>query len=920
MPAFGDQSGSLTMQEPHNKTIHAFSSVLLLVLITFSSAIAQVVIKDSVEIGPKQAIHPQSTFSSPPSVVEFKITWQQNSNGVPARIHLLVLDPANNLWGFDPYSQDILTDMNSSYVENTKDTITTLIMLAPPAGKYFFFTMVDTLEDSFIDAALPIRIIVDGNSFGEATYAGGAFAYIPDTPFRVGDATWDLIVQCASTSFTLAVPQLDFVYQPSPYPLDVVSYVQDNCGDMVSPGDGYFIRAEILDGLQWGDLHDPATGRYGAVIDSIPIIAGQGAFDYRPWGDEVSQTQIVRLKISSTLPGSTPVTQTFQVRPGDPPLKMLSNRDTISYGDTTALKFIMEKSDGTPSTGQLVSSRFTIVEGDSAAFLYSPDSSVVGTDIYGLDSVHLYVPPMTNASISSKIKIVVSADEPCLDCGATIAVHGNKTLRPQVLKSSASKNAGKSPLSLRELLYKKSLQVFWKKVAASPNLAVALSKDRKASISGITQYDGFVTTHSGMGTVTVMSQNVNHFLVNVVPDTLSNRKTAPLTVIAIDNNGNEVPFDTSTSIDLSFDQGQDFVDFISPSNDTVTTLPRVSYGTLRSGRIKVIARGNSSTPVFAVAKSLSHKIGANSSVTSQGYQDQYPQAIVRVVVSADATKFATGTIFVRPEIKVIVVADSIQPFYLNHTSSNESQTSVKVAVTVSGLLYSGPPYGVILTSAAVEGSGGHYHTGNRPSGIFITGGGPASSQEFATGPDTIRATYQASVFGGHEHIIAALNLPMIADSDSVVVRVPFLKFLNEEANYIKTGGLCEHHGPRIDNSYPNCRTPDDDHYGTARLTQILQSVGDSLAVYCPGYRLLVNDMSLPNGGKFDIDGSWDENTDHKEHRLGVNADVGIYYNGQAVSLSSDTARTNILKALIVKSAGAEPGDEVEDKNHFHIQY
>ena len=352
---------------------------------------------------------------------------------------------------------------------------------------------------------------------------------------------------------------------------------------------------------------------------------------------------------------------------------------------------------------------------------------------------------------------------------------------------------------------------------------------------------------------------VDHFVVNVVPDTLSNKQTAPVTVIAVDNNGNEVPFDTATSIDLSFDQGQGFVDFISMSNDTVTTLPRVSYGTLRSGRIKVTARGNSSAPVLALAKSLSRKKGTASSVTSQESQANYPQAKVRIVMSADVTKFATGTFYVRPEIKVIVVADSIQPYYPVYIPLNESQTSVKVAVTVSGILYADPLYQVTVTSAALEGSGGHSHIGNRPSGLFITSGKPVSSQEFDTGPDTIRTTYQASMFGGQERVIAKLNLPMIADSDSVVVRVPGLAQFPGAGNYSLPQNPDTHH--------PN------NHY-------LLQGAIDHLIAAANEFQnaewnttgiMTLNDMSLQLGGLFDIHSDW--NIPHKAHRVGKSVDI-----------------------------------------------
>ena len=530
--------------------------------------------------------------------------------------------------------------------------MTQLSIASPPIGRYWFYVMLDTSVDAFIDAFLHIGITADGIYCGEPTYFWGGPSDIPGTPFRSSDAVWDLGVQCVSSSLTLAVPQIQYVYQPSQYDEVVDSYVQDNCGEQQDPGNGYFVRAELLDGLQWGDLYDPNSGRFGAVIDSIPIIFGQGCFHYRPWGDVVTQPEQVDLKISSTLPGFAPVTQSFQVLPGSPPLEVLANRDTISYGDTTAIKFIMENSDGTPSTGQLVGSRFTIVEGDSGAFLYSPDSIVVGTDIYAMDSVLLYVPPMTNMSTSTNVKIVVSADEPCPDCGASIAVHnGTKAVRSQAVNGKTSKTAKKVPLSLREVLYKKSMQAFWKKVASSPKMSVAISKNGKAMIKSASEYDGFVTTHYGMGIVTVMAPTGCPAVV-LSSNHINLGDTINVTVKMKINNTTLIDYPAGTLFDIYIINGGQYGTLLADGKTSSVGLDSVT------GPIKFIAANSLNTDSVDVSISGTPDAGiyttrSNSKSISKTAQTQTNTG--KKSVEKFLAKLALSTCSEPPEAKLTVV-------------------------------------------------------------------------------------------------------------------------------------------------------------------------------------------------------------------------------------------------------------------------
>ena len=106
--------------------------------------------------------------------------------------------------------------------------------------------------------------------------------------------------------------------------------------------------------------------------------------------------------------------------------------------------------------------------------------------------------------------------------------------------------------------------------------------------------------------------------------------------------------------------------------------------------------------------------------------------------------------------------------------------------------------------------------------------------------------------------------------------------------------------------------------GAALIVTALQGVADSFRVAFPGFRLRINDLSLPNGGKFEIDGSWNAATDHQEHRTGGNADVALsaYNNvGHEVQLTS-RQQTRLLDLITILS-GREPLNE-SNRNHYHI--
>jgi hypothetical protein len=405
----------------------------------------------------------------------------------------------------------------------------------------------------------------------------------------------------------------------------------------------------------------------------------------------------------------------------------------------------------------------------------------------------------------------------------------------------------------------------------------------------LTPYQGRDTVR-GATHVTVVQQSSEFagFAVTLTRDTLEHRRTSDLTVTAVDKDGQEVAIDTSTAMMLTFDDGGPYVDFIRGPGDTVgTTLDNISYGTLRAGKVQIIAAKKTSgpPPVTAAASQQIIPMGPSSAAgpTQQGVKTDFPKSQITATQVSDVTKVGTKYVYLKPAIKVIAVQDSIKPFYPNPGRPNqylidttESRTKMKVAVTVSGILYTLPlPYRVKLTSLPVDSSGGHSHTANRPTGYFGDSiRDTVKTKEFETGADTLRTSYLASMFGGKERIIATLTaFVAIADTDTVVVRVPGLQPLpSGNHNLITYTSHEASHRHSLSNS--NNGLP-------AIVTAISQAVRQYASEYgmSGDIFLAAVDMSLPWGGEFDINGNWQ--SPHEYHRLGISIDFSSYYRDSA---------------------------------------
>ena len=567
--------------------------------------------------------------------------------------------------------------------------------------------------------------------------------------------------------------------------------------------------------------------------------------------------------------GEQTKTTTFDLVVAPEEMKITFGKDEIGYGESTTVRVDAQNRDGTLSpipAGWTV--WFQMMEGSDKGFLYSLDSTQTGDWIVGTSpEVKFYAKTQAYPPGQILVPIVtwITKDDGGIYASAKILGKSDTLRTPNLLFKSLISGKGNSLA----------------KASGSPLRLLSTNTTGAEPCEGIFVIDTLVVKEKS---------RLTGFVVKLSKDTLEERQTADLTVIAIDKDSGEVTFDAGIPMMLMFDDGGPFVDFVRGPGDTVETLiNNIPYGTLRAGKVKIVAAKKAAPPPpnAAVTAQKPKQVARSATNTvRQEKRNEYPKSKIIAIQVADATKTGTKTAYFKPAVKVIAVQDSIKPFYPNpdHVSeylidTTESRTRVKVVVTVSGVLnYFVPPLQIELTSAAIDSSGGHSHSANRPTGYFGNSiRDTVKMLEFETTGDTLRTSYLASMFGGKERVVARLKglTPTIADTDTMVVRVPGLFLVKDSAGiYEKTGGTNSHHGPRVDDKYPNARQPDDNHYLSSQegIDSLVSAAKRFITMkWNTSGKMRLNDMSLKLGGMFDLDSNW--TMPHESHRLGKSVDI-----------------------------------------------
>ncbi len=152
-------------------------------------------------------------------------------------------------------------------------------------------------------------------------------------------------------------------------------------------------------------------------------------------------------------------------------------------------------------------------------------------------------------------------------------------------------------------------------------------------------------------------------------------------------------------------------------------------------------------------------------------------------------------------------------------------------------------------------------------------------------------TYTASEVGGEELLMAASGVdPTVTDAQPLTIRVPGLGPLGVAPEYRLTGAPPVTLTTSVGKCLGRLITHVENHHGTFFLVQsIFAMATDYFSDPTTQATLGVNDMSLPEGGLFDICGDWEP--PHIGHRNGTAVDVDgtakDLLSGQSVAVRID---------------------------------
>lgn len=200
-----------------------------------------------------------------------------------------------------------------------------------------------------------------------------------------------------------------------------------------------------------------------------------------------------------------------------------------------------------------------------------------------------------------------------------------------------------------------------------------------------------------------------------------------------------------------------------------------------------------------------------------------------------------------------------------------------------------PNCDIVLTHRARPLSGGHAHDdGNRPAGTFTPSSGNSGAGGF------LPVTYTAPEVGGIIDVTINSRLPngivIPPGTFTIGVSAPGLLALPPGTGYTLVGATATH---------PS------NHFGHPTFNATLQVLGGLYAADFAGETLGYNDMSLVNGGLFDLDAAWQP--PHFSHRFGTDIDVRLVA----------PERRARLRQLI---RAADPGITIiVEGNHWHLR-
>jgi hypothetical protein len=372
-------------------------------------------------------------------------------------------------------------------------------------------------------------------------------------------------------------------------------------------------------------------------------------------------------------------------------------------------------------------------------------------------------------------------------------------------------------------------------------------------------------------------KELDHFKVTIVPDTVSTEDTvaftegATLKIQAKDINDKDIIIDANTLVKLSLLNNTDYGTFIDAKGDTLKTTPvqlsSILYSDAYAGKIKFAA----------VKKNPVSLVACKIHVEKQGYPEKFGERDA-IVVEQTLKIVMNAPYEVRPSIPT---EDGNQPMIASRKKPFE------VRMTRGGKPVANHPF--ILWTNYTDNTGGHSHdnTSNERRvdnddnfGYFTVGQVTTHRRPLVDVTDAngrVIVTYNASIFGDNLKIYLksrdSKKEKFFQDSVMITEKVDNLQRFNDGVEYDLVGGTPAHHGP------PGY-TDDNNHWCTQHMAVSLQAAIEDFYYYTMrGGRnpivTLINDMSLPFGGRFDIDGLWGNrySQHHLYHRTGSSVDI-----------------------------------------------
>lgn len=709
-------------------------------------------------------------------------------------------------------------------------------------------------------------------------------------------------------------------------------------------------NAEIIKGGEYGSLIDPVTGESVQSLTGIEqftfgpgMPCGVAALDYIADGISADMEDSIIIRISTSDPQIQPTDKLFLIQPS--PVFVDIIPDILSPGDTASIIIKKRNPDGTIEDFPPEQTfEIGIIEGCLGNLLACDEvNCYLEPHFYGVPRfVPVYFVADSSAD-SGVVKIRVGLIDDGGGGGASmvsqtdtsgfkrlvkekprVAIKKNRSLDEKVAFINDVRNKiNNSALSVpeKEKMFEKLNNI------ASPN-----------SATNFCFVGEFVEAIFGSANVLIGTDSLDYFEITIIPDTLAVRdtlafsETAKLIIQAKDADSTDVELNSNKLLNLRIETNEEYGTFIKANGDTLKVTPvilnDVPYGDARDGLIKFAAvKENPDSVVKCLIK-----VSLQEDTTKTGEQE--------AVVLEQTLKIVTNeTTNIKPIITSTYDTENIT--YLDAISlANRKQFKVKHTRGGNQVNH----HRIRISSNYVTESGGHDHNNRRPdsafsyqrkvNGILKTFDVPterAKRQNYGSffsytsgenfdadslkgmiyerskGDTVSRFEYVASIWGGLMIIKLESLENRLLNKDSLIFieNIAGLNLLPQNQNYYMYGGTNSHNGPPdfLDNH---------NHYGTETLINALQSIASDYISSHPDIRIRINDMSLPSGGKFDINGFWWGG--HAEHRLGKNADVsaiGINQSNQLVDLN-----INEMRIIIRFRTGIDP--LFHNPPHFHI--